>query len=105
MAENTIKSIIQSILGEQIDDSLLSDYISQAQDICADWEYSLIGVPADLDKTKYNTLVIDAVVTGYSIRGAENETQHSENGILRGFSYTDMRDYIRAHLTPYARLR
>ena len=107
----TIEELIQTIkimLGEDMSDELLSVYINQAREECLKWEYQLIGLPEledgeDYDYTKYDGLVIDAVVIGISLRGAEGETQHSENGILRGYKYADMRQYIHNHLIPYAK--
>lgn len=100
---------INLMLGESYSDELLSAYIAQAQTECLNWEYSLIGIPEleegeTRDYSKYDTLVIDAVIFGLSIRGAEGETQHSENGILRGYKYSDMRQYIHAHLIPYVKV-
>lgn len=94
-------STINLMMGESYDEDLLSAYISQAQQLCAKREYSLSEVPDDIDYDKYDDIVLDAVIIGCSIRGAEGETQHSENGILRGFKYADMRDYIEAHIIPY----
>lgn len=103
-------TIIKLMLGENYSDELLSAYISQAQTECLNWEYSLIGIPpleeeeTERDYSKYDNLVIDAVIFAMSIRGAEGETQHSENGILRGYKYSDMRQYIHAHLIPYVKI-
>ena len=103
MTTSEIITQINLMMGEEYSDELLSAYISQAQQECVKYEYQLIGIPEDVDMTKYDILVINAVIAGMSIRGAEGETQHSENGILRGFKYADMADYIHAHLIPYAR--
>ena len=53
-------------------------------------------VPADLQG-----VWISAVVAGYSIAGAENQTAHSENGVSRTFKHSDMVDYIHKNVTPY----
>lgn len=103
MTTSELKDRINLILGEEYDASLLEVYIEQAQTECVNWEYQLIGIPESYDIEKYDALVIDAVVFGISIRGAEGETQHSENGILRGYKYSDMRQYIHNHLIPYAK--
>ena len=102
-------TVIKLMLGETYSDELLSAYITQAQAECLNWEYSLIGIPPledgeERDYSKYDGLVIDAVVFAMSIRGAEGETQHSENGILRGYKYSDMRQYIHAHLIPFVKI-
>ena len=95
---------INLMMGAEYTDELLSAYIQQAQKLCAKREYALIGIPEDICYEKYDETVIDAVIIGLSIQGAEGETQHSENGILRGFKYTLMRDYIESHIVPYARM-
>lgn len=109
MTTNELITVINLMLGENYSDALLSAYISQAQTECLTWEYSLIGIPpleeGDVqDYSKYDNLVIDAVIFAMSIRGAEGETQHSENGILRGYKYSDMRQYIHAHLIPFVKV-
>ena len=93
------------MMGENYSSELLSAYIDLAQKECLRWEYQLIGLPETPNYTVYDEVVIQAVITGMSIRGAENETQHSENGILRGFHHTDMSDYIKNHITPFAKPR
>lgn len=45
---------------------------------------------------------ISSVVAGYSIAGAENQTDHSENGVSRTFKYSDIVNYIRRNVIPYA---
>lgn len=94
---------INIMMGEEYGTDLLSAYISQAQQECLNYEYQLIGKPEEYDLSRYDQIVIYAVMNGLSIRGAEGETQHSENGILRGFKYADMNDYIHAHIIPFAR--
>jgi len=51
---------------------------------------------------EFDMVQIMACVAGYSISGAENETSHSENGIQRSFRYSDIVDYIRAHVPAIA---
>lgn len=104
----TIKEMskhINLMMGEDYEDDLLSAYITQAQKECFEWEYQLVEKPdpEEFDLSKYDCTVVEAVIIGLSIRGAEGETQHSENGILRGFKYSAMKDYIRANIIPYAR--
>lgn len=94
---------INLMMGEDYSVDLLSAYVQQAQKECAEWEYGLIGMPEDIDYSQYDVFVVQAVILGLSIQGAEGETQHSENGILRGFKYSTMTDYIHATIIPYAR--
>ena len=70
------------------------------------WKYSLVGVPdgqTDVDPEDEITQ-IHAVVAGYNIRGAENQTSHNENQIYRTFDANDMVDYIRNKIIPYAKV-
>lgn len=94
---------INLMMGEEYSDELLSAYIQQAQTECVNWEYQLIGIPEDIDMAKYDSIVINAVIVAMSLRGAEGETQHSENGILRGYKWSSMDDYIHRAIVPYAK--
>ena len=49
----------------------------------------------------YDMTQIMSCVVGYNLNGAENQTAHGENGISRSFRYSDMIDYIRAHVIPF----
>ena len=109
MTAEELIATIKIMISDDYSDDLISAYISQAQTECLNWEYSLIGIPEleegeTRDYSKYDALVIDSVIFALSIRGAEGETQHSENGILRGYKYSDMRQYIHAHLIPYVKV-
>lgn len=46
----------------------------------------------------YDTIIVSACVAGYGLKGLENETSSSENGIVRAFKYIDITDYIRNHV-------
>lgn len=103
MTASEMISQINLMMGEEYSDELLSAFIQQAQTECVNWEFQLIERPEVIDMTKYDQVVINAVIVAMSLRGAEGETQHSENGILRGFKWSDMADYIHNHIVPYAR--
>lgn len=103
--DTELKYSIRTRLGEDMDDALLSVLIRTARNKCADWEYGLIGRPEDLDLTKYDGVVEEAVLQEITRRGGEGESQHSENGILRTWKYAEMDGYIHSHITPYARAR
>lgn len=49
---------------------------------------------------EYDTIQVMACVVGYSLRGAEGQTSHNENGIQRSFQYADMVKYIHEHVNP-----
>ncbi len=88
-------------------DTLLTNYLGMAAFEIIQFKYSLIGVPdgmTDPDDEDAMTQV-HAVVAGFNIRGAENQTSHNENQIYRTFHFTDMVEYIRNHVIPYAGVR
>lgn len=103
-------TVIKTLLddgGEMPSDEKLNTYIQIAgQEILA-WKYHLIGgvpddvieVPAAEDVTH-----IYAVVAGYTHAGAESESRHSENSVIREFVYGDMVEYIRNNVLPYVRV-
>lgn len=87
-------------------DALLTTYLDMSTQAILQWKYSLVGVPdgqTDVDPEDEITQ-IHAVVAGYNIRGAENQTSHNENQIYRTFDANDMVDYIRNKIIPYAKV-
>ena len=103
-------TVIKTLLddgGEMPSDEKLNTYIQIAgQEILA-WKYHLIGgVPDDVTEVPAAEDVthIYAVVAGYTHAGAESESRHSENGVIREFVYGDMVEYIRNNVLPYVRV-
>lgn len=88
------------------EDTLLSGYLDLARDAIIDHLCSLytpVGGMSDVPQ-KYDQVQVMAVVAGYNLIGAENETVHIENGIDRHYKYSDMLAYIENHVIPYARI-
>ncbi len=100
---------VKAILGivDTTEDSLLNTYLSLSAQEIINFKYSLIGVPEGKTEPDAEDEItqIQAVVAGYNLRGAENQTSHNENQIYRTFHFTDMVEYIRSHVIPYAKLR
>lgn len=97
--------MLKAILGitDEADDTRLGVYLEAAKREIIAWRYSLaISTPQDVP-SEYEMIQIHAVVAGYSISGAENQTAHSENGINRTFKFEDMIAYIHAHVPAIAR--
>jgi hypothetical protein len=98
-----LKALLQ--ITDTTQDSLLAVYLSLAKSEILSWLYSgktpanVTDVPAQYEPTQ-----IMAVVAGYGLMGAENQTAHSENGISRTFKYSDMVQYIRANTFAYAQV-
>lgn len=106
MTKSEMVNRTRVMLGEDdTSDELLSVYLDMALDECVSWEYQMVGIPDEINTSKYDILRINAVVFGISVRGAEGETQHTENGIARIFKYADMADYIHRNLPAIARIR
>lgn len=84
-------------------DATLTVYLSAAKQEIIGWHYApntlVDNIPANLEMTQ-----IQAVVAGYNIRGAENQTVHNENGINRTFKYSDMVLYIHNNVPGYAKV-
>ncbi|MGD8786648.1 MAG: phage head-tail connector protein [Phycisphaerales bacterium] len=51
---------------------------------------------------EFDTVMVQAVVNGYSMQGAEGQTAHAENGISRQWKNSDMAAYIRSNVAPMA---
>lgn len=96
-----VKTLME--LGDS-EDTLISVYLSAAGREILAWRYSYAKEVPNTVPTEYEMTQIHAVVAGYSIRGAENQTAHSENGISRSFKYEDMIAYIRSHVVPIAKV-
>ena len=98
---------IKTMLGISGTDSdpLLTVYLSMAGQEIVQWKYSLVGVPAGKTVDAEDEITqVHAVVAGFNIRGAENQTSHNENQIYRTFDANDMVAYIRQKVIPYARV-
>lgn len=107
MADNNklvqLKALLQ--ITDTTQDSTLAVYLTLARDEILSWLYSgktpegVTDVPE-----RYIPTQIMAVVAGYGLMGAENQTAHSENGISRTFKYSDMVQYIRANTFAYVQV-
>lgn len=98
-----LKALLQ--ITDTTQDATLAVYLSLARDEILSWLYSgktpegVTDVPE-----RYIPTQIMAVVAGYGLMGAENQTAHSENGISRTFKYSDMVQYIRANTFAYVQV-
>lgn len=102
---NYIKTMIGIAASDTSEDALINTYLAMATQEILNYKYSLIGIPegqTEVDAEDEITQIF-AVVAGYNQRGAENQTSHNENQIYRTFHYTDMVQYIKSNVIPYAR--
>lgn len=83
-------------------DDLLVAYLAMAEKEILNWLYIRSEVPDGAElPSKYDMVLIQSCVAGFNLMGAENQGSHSENGISRTFRYSDMIDYIHAHVQPF----
>lgn len=93
--------------GELPSDEKLETYITLAGQELLNWKYHLIGgIPDDVTTVPAADEIkqIYAVVAGYTQAGAEGESRHSENGVIRDFRYSDMLDYIHNNVKSIVRV-
>lgn len=97
-----LKSLLE--IEDNSQDDRLDVYLKLSAQEIISWLYSCRSTAPEgaAVPEKYEASQIMACVTAYSISGAEGETNHSENGISRTWKYSDMVDYIRAHVVPLA---
>lgn len=99
-----VKTILDIDEADTSEDTRIATYLTIAGREILTWRYSygtteVTEVPADYEMTQ-----IYAVVAGYSQSGAENQRQHTENGISRVFRYADMIQYIRSNVVSLVKV-
>ena len=103
-----VKTILQSGSDEELpSDDVLNTYLTMAGSEILSWMYHLVGgVPSGVTAVpaKYEQRQIYAVVAGYTHAGAEGESSHHENGVVRHFRYSDMIDYIQNYVLAISRV-
>lgn len=104
---NYIKTMIGIAASDTSEDALIQTYLAMAAQEILNFKYSLVGIPAGIEDVDSEDEItqLHAVIAGYNIRGAENQTSHNENQIYRTFDANDMVDYIRNKVIPYASVR
>jgi Phage QLRG family, putative DNA packaging. len=98
-------AMVKSMMGitDTSEDTVITNYLTCAEREILTWRYSYGTIPESVP-VEYEMTQIHAVLAGYNLRGAENQTSHSENGITRSFSYTDMVRYIRNNVIPLCKV-
>nr|DAE40935.1 MAG TPA: tail connector protein [Caudoviricetes sp.] len=87
---------IQLLLNKSGEEDLIGAYLDMAENEILSWS------GAESISPLYDTVQITAVLAGYNMIGAENQTSHTENSISRSFKYSDMVDYIRHNVCAKA---
>jgi hypothetical protein len=86
-------------------DSTLTVFLELSKSEILAWLYSgktpegVTDVPAQYEPTQ-----VMACVAGFGLQGLENQTASTENAITRQFKYSNMLEFIRANVIPYAQV-
>jgi len=103
---SNLKRLLGIDLADTSQDGQLNVYLELSHDEIINWMYiNYPDKPQNAEMpSKYDVTQVQAVVAGYNMQGGENQTKHSENGILREWHFTDMVEYIRAHVNQIPRM-
>lgn len=99
-----VKAILRIDDTDTSEDALITTYLDMAQQEMLAWRYSHANpdnVPETVP-TEYEITQVQAVINGYTQAGVEGQVLSIENGIHRHFNYSDMVEYVRAHVIPFA---
>lgn len=99
-----VKAILRIDDADTSEDALITTYLDMAQQEILSWRYSHANpdnVPEAVP-TEYEITQVQAVINGYTQAGVEGQVLSIENGIHRHFNYSDMVEYVRAHVIPIA---
>lgn len=99
-----VKAILRIDSTDTSEDALITTYLDMAAQEILGWRYSNANpdnVPEAVP-TEYEMTQVQAVINGYTQSGVEGQVLSIENGIHRHFNYSDMVEYVRAHVIPVA---
>ena len=99
-----VKAILRIDDTDTSEDALITTYLDMAQQEMLVWRYSHAN-PYNVPETvpaEYEITQVQAVINGYTQAGVEGQVLSIENGIHRHFNYSDMVEYVRAHVIPIA---
>lgn len=99
-----VKAILRIDSTDTSEDALITTYLDMAAQEILSWRYSNAkaeNVPEEVPAA-YEITQVQAVVNGYTQAGVEGQVLSIENGIHRHFHYSDMVEYVRAHVIPVA---
>lgn len=99
-----VKAILRIDSTDTSEDALITTYLDMAAQEILGWRYSNANpenVP-EVVPAEYEITQVQAVINGYTQSGVEGQVLSIENGIHRHFNYSDMVEYVRAHVIPVA---
>jgi hypothetical protein len=98
-----LKALLQ--ITDTTQDATLAVFLTFAKNEILAWLYSgktpddVTDVPA-----RYEPTQVMACVAGFGLQGLENQTASTESAITRQFKYSNMLEFIRANVVPYAQV-
>ena len=99
-----VKAILRIDSTDTSEDALITTYLDMAAQEILGWRYSNAN-PDNMPEvvpSEYEMTQVQAVINGYTHAGVEGQVLSIENGIHRHFNYSDMVEYVRAHVIPVA---
>lgn len=101
-----LKSLLGIDLADTSQDALLTVYLDLSREEIISWMYiNYASIPPDAEMPdKYSVTQVQAVIAGLNMQGGENQYKSTENGVVREWHYTDMVEYIRAHVNQIPRV-
>ena len=99
-----VKAILRIDDTDTSEDALITTYLDMAAQEILGWRYSNAN-PDNMPEvvpSEYEMTQVQAVINGYTQAGVEGQVLSIENGIHRHFNYSDMVEYVRAHVIPVA---
>ena len=98
MTRDEMIIMLEHMVGEE-DRNVLSAYLSMAGDALVDFIF-----PYEDDKDvpkRYHNVQVELAAYWLDKRGAEGQTEHSENGVRRTYGSADIPDEMLSRITPY----
>ena len=101
MTNQEMTVLLRDMVGNETD-SVLSTYLSIACDAILNRLYPYARIDEELSvPIKYQMLQVEIAAFLLNKRGAEGQTRHSENGIVRYFGSADIPDDMLSRIVPY----
>ena len=99
-----VKAILRIDGTDTSEDALITTYLDMAAQEIIAWRYSHAKAKnkPEMVQPEYEMTQVQAVINGYTQAGVEGQVLSIENGIHRHFNYSDMLEYVRAHVIPVA---
>ena len=85
------------------EDVLLQEWLDTAKEIILEYRYPYSSDPTqEVFEARYFGLQVDIAVERYSRMGAEGQITHTENGMQRQYSSSDISKELLGRITPKA---